>query len=375
MKRSYVIALGIAVLATLWLLSPFAEGLLMAAVGGDAAGPGEPTQVAAESAAETRQIRVRVRDSVAVQHVDRLLLTGQTEPSRQATLRAETAGRVIEIGAPKGASVDEGGVIVRLESGDREARLAEAEALLQQRQIEYDAARKLTDKGFQSQTRLAEARAALEAARAQQRLAELDIERTELRAPFNGVLQERMVEVGDYVGIGDPVATFVDLDPLVAAGQVSEREIAGIARDIEGTARLVSGETASGPVRYVSSVGTEGTRTYRIELELPNPGNRLAAGMTTELRLPVRTVEAHAMSAAVLTLNDEGVVGVKSVDAENTVRFHPVQVVADGIDGIWVTGLPRSLRIITVGQEFVLPGQTVIPVPEDEAATPAGGAS
>lgn len=375
MKRSYVIALGIAVLATLWLLSPFAEGLLMAAVGGDAAGPGEPTQVAAESAAETRQIRVRVRDSVAVQHVDRLLLTGQTEPSRQATLRAETAGRVIEIGAPKGASVDEGGVIVRLESGDREARLAEAEALLQQRQIEYDAARKLTDKGFQSQTRLAEARAALEAARAQQRLAELDIERTELRAPFNGVLQERMVEVGDYVGIGDPVATFVDLDPLVAAGQVSEREIAGIARDIEGTARLVSGETASGPVRYVSSVGTEGTRTYRIELELPNPGNRLAAGMTTELRLPVRTVEAHAMSAAVLTLNDEGVVGVKSVDAENKVRFHPVQVVADGIDGIWVTGLPRSLRIITVGQEFVLPGQTVIPVPEDEAATPAGGAS
>ncbi len=254
---------------------------------------------------------------------------------------------------------------MRLDPADREARLAEAAALLEQRRIEYDAARKLSDKGFQSQTRLAEARADLEAARAQQRRIALDIERTEIRAPFGGVLQTRAVEIGDYVGIGDPVATFVDLDPLIAVAEVSEREVSGVERNAEGTVRLVSGETVSGPLRYVSAVGAEGTRTFRIEVELANPDSRLPAGMTAEVRLPVRTVPAHAMSAAVLTLDDEGIVGVKSVDADNVVRFDPVEVVADGANGLWVAGLPPELRLITVGQEFVLPGQTVIPVPED----------
>lgn len=370
MKRSYVIALAIALVATLWVLSPFAEGLLMAAVGSNTADPDAPADAGPKPA--EKQVLVRVRRSVAVPHADLLLLTGQTEPSRHATLRAETAGRVVEVEAREGTHVTAGNVIARLEPGDRQARLEEASALLEQRRIEYEASRRLSDKGFQSQTRLAEAKAALESAQAQLRRIELDIERTEILAPFDGVLQERMVEVGDYVGIGDPVAVFVDLDPLVAVAQVSEREISGIAPGIDGEVRLVSGESASGTLRYVSSVGSEGTRTFRIELEMPNPDDRLAAGMTSEIRLPIRIVEAHAMSAAALTLDDEGVVGVKSVDAEDRVRFHPVQVVADGADGIWVAGLPRELRIITVGQEFVLPGQTVIPVPEDEAPAPAG---
>lgn len=378
MKQSYVIALGIAVVASLWLLSPLVEEFFVAAPEVDGAAAGTPQPVKARAAAEAEPIRVRVRHSVAVPHTDLLLLTGRTEPTRQATLRAETAGRVVDVGVGEGIQVTSGEVIVRLEMGDRDARLAEAKALVEQRRIEYEASRKLSDKGFQSQTRLAEAKAELESAQAQLRRIELDIQRTEIRAPFDGVLQRRAVEVGDYVGIGDPVALFVDLDPLLAVGQVSEREVSGIGRGIEGKARLVSGETVSGTLRYISAVGEDGTRTFRVELELPNPDNRLTAGMTAEIRLPLRTVEAHAMPASALTLDDEGIVGVKSVDARNRVRFHPVTIVADGADGIWVADLPTDLNVITVGQEFVLPGQTVIPVPDERpaaAGSPAGGAS
>lgn len=373
MKRSYVIALGIALVAALWLLSPLVETLFVATAGGGTGADATPQPALAQAALETEPIRVRVRRSLAVPHTDLLLLTGQTEPSRQATLRAETAGRVVQLGTQEGAQVAAGDIIVRLEQGDRDARLSEAKALVEQRRIEYEASRKLSDKGFQSQTRLAEARAALEAAQALLRRIELDIERTEIRAPFDGVLQQRAVEVGDYVGIGDPVALFVDLDPIIAVAQVSEREISGVAQGIEGEARLVSGETVSGTLRYVSAVGEGGTRTFRVELELANPDKRLAAGMTAEVRLPLRTVEAHAMPASTLTLDDEGVVGVKAVDTENRVRFHPVTVVADGADGIWVTGLPKDVRVITVGQEFVLPGQTVIPVPEDGSPAASRG--
>lgn len=373
MQRSYLIALIIAVAATAWLLSPYAQHYLQAATGTEDAAPANAS--APQTDPLDKPLRVRVRRSVAEQRVKSLILTGQTEPSRGATLKAETAGRVVAVEAVEGSTVRVGDVIARLAMNDRQVQLDEAAALLQQRQTEYEAARKLSSKGFQTQTKLAEARSLLQAAEAQRQRVELDIAHTVIKAPFEGVLQDRLVEVGDYVGVGDPVAAIVDLDPLLAVAQLSERESSSIRPGSEGQARLITGETVDGRVRYVSAVGSAGTRTFRVELELANGDNRLPAGLTAEVSLPIASVDAHRMSPAALTLDDDGVIGVKTVDERNLVRFYPVDLVADDADGIWVGGLPRQITIITVGQEFVLPGQTVIPVPEDEAATPAGGAS
>ncbi len=358
MKGSYLIALVVALAAALWMASPYLIGAPeeTESASGAAAVPTEP-------AAKT-PMRVQVRQSIAETRVNSLVLTGQTEASRQATARAETAARVVAVEAEKGAPVAEGDIIVRLAIDDREALLNEARALLKQRKIEYTAASELSSKGFQTQTRLAEANANLEAAEARLRRIQIDIERTVIRAPFDGVIQTRMVEVGDYLGIGDPIALIVDLDPLIAVAQLSEREIAGVVSGGKGKVRLITGDIVDGRVRYVSSVGSQGTRTFRVELAIDNAENRLAAGLTAEIRLPVMAVEAHNMSPAALTLDDAGIVGVKIVDAANIVRFHPVELVADGTDGIWIGGLPHEAKIITVGQEFVLPGQTVTPVPE-----------
>jgi multidrug efflux system membrane fusion protein len=309
-------------------------------------------------------MRVQVRNSVSETRIDSLVLTGQTEPSRHATVSAETAARVVAVEAEEGAAVKKDDIIVRLATDDRKALLEEAQALVNQRRIEYTAASKLTSKGYQTQTRLAETKANLEAAEARLRRIQVDIERTVIRAPFDGIIQTRMVEVGDYLKIGDPVALVIDLDPLIAVAQVSEREIVGVAKDGEGKVRLISGDIIGGRVRYVSSIGSENTRTFRVELEIENAEIRLTAGLTAEIRLPVAAVEAHNMSPAALTLDDTGVIGVKIVDAQNIVQFHPIQLVSDGLDGIWVGGLPREATIITIGQEFVLPGQTVTPVPE-----------
>lgn len=373
MQRSYLIALIIALTAAVWLLSPYAQDYLRAATGPEVS-PTEDVSVP-QSDPRDKPLRVRVRHSVAEPRVKSLMLTGQTEPSRSATLKAETAGRVVAVEAVEGAAVQQGDIVVRLAMNDRQARLDEADALLEQRRIEYEAARKLTSKGFETQTKLAEARSLLEAAEAQKQRMELDIAHTAIKAPFDGVLQDRLVEVGDYVGIGDPVAAVVDLDPLLAVAQLSERESAGIRPGSEGRARLITGDVVDGSVRYVSVVGSAGTRTFRVELELANGENRIPAGLTAEVILPVASVDAHRMSPAALTLDDEGVVGVKAVDERDVVLFYPVELVADGADGVWVSGLPREVTIITVGQEFVLPGQAVIPVPEgapDEAPAPGG---
>lgn len=376
MRGSYILATVIALAVAAWLASPY-----LGKADDDAgnASPGQPAAAEAPGPKEKAPMRVQVRRSVAESRVNSLVLTGQTEASRQATVRAETAGRVIAVEAEDGAPVKEGDIILRLAMDDRKSLLDEARALVSQRQIEYTAASKLSTKGFQTQTKLAETRANLEAAQARLRRIEVDIERTTVRAPFDGVVQTRMVEVGDYMQVGDPAALLIDLDPLIAVARVSEREIAGVASGGIGTMRTITGDTAEGRVRYVSSVASEGTRTFRVELEIDNGAYRLPAGLTAEIRLPVTAVEAHNMSPAALTLDDSGVIGVKTVDAENIVQFHPIELVSDGTDGVWIGGLPREAMIITVGQEFVLPGQKVIPVPEGSFANPgfapAGGAS
>jgi len=78
-----------------------------------------------------------------------------------------------------------------------------------------------------------------------------------------------------------------------------------------------------------------------------------------ELRLPAESLMAHLVSPAVLTLDDAGVIGVKAVDGENRVRFYPVKIIADTSQGMWLGGLPEKVTLITVGQEYVLPGQPV----------------
>ncbi len=374
MQRSFLIALVIALAATAWMLSPYLESYLWPSSADDDAGiSADPS--AGSDGPSGKLLRVSVRHSVAETKVKSLALTGQTEPSRRATLKAETAGRIVAVEADKGASVKEGDVIARLAMNDRQSRLDEARALVKQRQIEYDAAQSLSSKGFQTQIRLAETRSLLEAAQAQLRRIELDIEYTAVRAPFDGVLQDRVAELGDYVGIGDPVAVVVDLDPVLAVAQLSEREAAAVRRNNDGRARLVTGEVVDGRVRYVSVVGSAGTRTFRVELELENAGNRIPAGLTAEISLPIESVAAHRLSPAALTLNDAGIVGVKTVDENDIVRFHAAELVGAGPDGVWIGGLPHQVTIITIGQEFVLPGQAVIPVPESLTGAPPAAAA
>ena len=116
-------------------------------------------------------------------------------------------------------------------------------------------------------------------------------------------------------------------------------------------------------MRYVAPVASDTTRTFRVELAIPNPQGLLRAGMTAEVRLPAGEINAHRMTPALLTLDDDGNVGVKTVDEKNRVVFFPVEVVVSDSNGVWVTGLPDNARVITVGQGFVAPGETVNPVP------------
>ena len=360
MRVSYLIAGVVGLAAAGWI----ASGQIQKTE--SAAPPGAP---AAETSVEAPLPQVRVRTQTADRRAAEIVLRGRTEAVRAVDLRAETRGTVSEIMVEKGAQVTEGDVLLQMSQDDRLARLRQAKALLEQRQIEYDAAAQLSTKGYRSDTAVAEARAQLEVAKAEVAAMEIDIAYTTVHAPFDGVVDARLAEIGDFLDVGDSIATIVDLDPILVIGQISERDVGHIHVGAPGTAHTVNGVALHGKVRYISAVADELTRTFRVELEIPNPSRQIVQGLSTEMRLPLAPMAAHLVSPAILTLADDGTMGVKLVGESGMVEFHPATIIADGPEGVWLAGLPPQATFITVGQEFVVEGQKVDAVPE--AATPA----
>jgi len=363
MNKSIITALVLAVLAVGWIVT--------GQFGSDDPAPADAT---ATSAPAPEKMKVRVAELGAIARTENVTVTGRSEASRKVELRAETEGQVTEILKQRGERVTEGEPIAKIRADDRPAKLAEARATLRQRQIEYNAAEKLTERGFRSETEKAGAQARLDAARAVVEQMELDIARTTFRAPFDGTIEAGHVETGDYVKVGDVTAMVVDLDPILVVGNVSERQVGTVKEGMTGTVTLIDGSEHTGIVRFVSSVAEPSTRTYRMELELQNPDLEIRDGLTAQIRIPVSSTMAHFVTPSVLTLNDEGIVGVKTVAPDNTVAFRPVDIIDDEPEGIWLGGLPDTIRLITVGQEFVIDGEEVTPV-EGDPRIAAGGNS
>ena len=361
MKFSHILAVVFAMGAAAWVLSGNLGEDVPAAEGG--AEPLPDTLVEAPPATS-----VRVATSVATPHSLELTLTGQTAAERIVALSAQTRGRVETVEVREGDFIEAGDLIATLASDDRMERLEQARSSVRLREIEYEAAFRLAESGWQSEAAEAEALAQLDRARSDLAAIRLDIERTRIKAPISGVLEELDIEEGAVVYTGaaaDAIGRIVDLDPITVVGFVSETRVASLETGIRGMVTLATGETVTGVVRYIARTADEQTRTYRIELDIPNPQHTIRAGMTTLVKLPLATVPSHFLSPSILSLDDSGTLGVKIISEESTVRFLPVTIISAEADGYHVAGLPEQVTLITVGHEFVTDGEAVIPVHVD----------
>jgi multidrug efflux system membrane fusion protein len=290
--------------------------------------------------------------------MERVTLRGWTANKRTVEVKAETSGRVLAR-PEKGQRVSAGQLLCRISMDDREAQITEAKEALNQARIEYEGAMKLKDRGLMSETLVATSKARLAAAQAQLARSELEAEHTFVRAPFAGLVEDTHVEVGAFVQPGTPCATVIDLDPMLLVGRVSEREVHAVRLGGEAEGRLLSGERVSGTVTFVGKQSDPATRTYPVEVQVPNPDYQLRSGITTEIFVSVGTELAHKVSPSLLALDDEGRIGLRTLDENNQVDFHLVEVIADDAGSVWVSGLPEVATLITVGQELVVPGERV----------------
>ena len=355
MRASAIIAVVLSVAVAGWMFSgQFGNGEKQPAA--TEAGPGQPADLPP---------RVRVKRMRAHSHAVAITVRGRSEAGRRVDVRAETDGRIVEVGASRGDEVREGDVLARLADEGRRAKVEEYKARLRQRRIHYDATEALAKKGLSSKEALATAKADIDAARAAVEQVEVEIARTRLRAPFDGLLLEGHAELGDYLKQGDRFGRIIDLDPVLFVGSVAERSLDRLRPGLPAVARSLGGEVIRGTLRYIAPSADPATRTYRIEVEAANPDYRIREGITADIAIEVDTRMAHFVTPALLSLADNGTIGLKTVDERNRVHFRPVDIIEDTPDGIWLGDLPREIRVITVGQEFVVAGQEVRPVDPD----------
>ena len=348
-----------------------------------------------------KPIAVVVVKSTAKTIDSAVILRGETAAARSGEVRSETSGQVVNEPLRKGKSISQGQILCSLDSGTRQASLAdavaglaeararvpetrakldEAKARLTEAKINFNAATKLSEGGYASETRVASAKATVRAAEASiasatagfdstrskiqsaeasVAIAKKEIDRISLKAPFAGILETDTAELGTLLQPGALCAKIIQLNPIKFVGFASETELNKIVKGSSATAKIINGKEIEGKVTFISRSADQTTRTFRVEIEASNADLSISKGQTSEILIASDGTQAHLLPQSALTLNDDGALGVRTVDDASTVVFFETDLIRDTMKGVWLKGLPEETNVIVIGQEYVTDGVIV----------------
>ena len=353
LKPRYQWAGGIAILVTLWV----ATGVFNSHA--------QTTQGAGLSTKPDDVARVRVSELVATSRDATITVRGRTQAMHEVDVRAEVEGVVQAIHFDKGDKVKAGDVLCEIKLNDRGAKAAQAAALIAQTLKELQVARDLYAEGFRSKTQLAQSEAAYAQAQAgafndgnpARQHAHPGAVRRLCRRPL---CQRRRLHACRATNATLVIAP----EPFLAVGTVAEHEVGEIRVGDKASATLVTGETVPAKFTFVADRADPTTRTFRVEVQLPNPDAKLRDGVSADIHIPVRQLKPRSTSRPAFWCWTIPVRSACASVIDGMVRFIPMQIISDGPDGMWVSGLPDRVNVITVGQEFVTNGERVKAVPE-----------
>ena len=357
MKWSRIAAVLIVIAATLWI------GSGMYGHGGNAASTNKGA--AAESQPRFKVTVLQVRPEM---HVKTITLSGRTEADNRASAVARAAGSIVNLKVRRGDRVKQGDILAVLSDEAREAKVAEAAAMVHKRQADLATKLPLIQRGIVAANEKNQLLADLSKAEAELEMAEAERERAQIRAPIDGVVSAVPVTTGQALQPNAMVAEVVALDPMLAVVEVAERQLSGIKVGDRALVHLVTGTTAEGTVRFISPTASSQTRTYRVDVQIPNGAGQIADGITAEVEFRLQPVTAARVPRSALTFTAEGTLGIRTVDYSGAVRSVPVRIIEDAREEVWLSGLTRNATVIVQGQDFVKDGQTVDAVRADTPA-------
>lgn len=335
-----------------------------ASVGSEEAHAAQPAPEAAEEiageAAESSLRTVAAMTPTFVEHAREIRVSGVTGADKRAVMAARSSGVISSLPIKQGDVVAADTIVMTVEGADVMAEVRTAEATLAQREQELDIAEKLYQSGTTAELQLIRVRADKAAAEAALSQAQAAVDRLSLHAPFSGVIDSVEVELGEWVQVGTPIATILSLDPIVVRAEVSELDVGFVEEGNRASVRLVHGTVHEGTVRHVAREASPQTRTYPVEIALPNPDRSIPAGMTAEVSLYTEPERAVVVPRSIITLSAEGELGLRVVGPDDVAGFASVELIDDTPEGLVLTGVPEDARIIVLGQDLVRDGEKVV---------------
>ncbi len=314
-----------------------------------------------------RVINVEAQSLVATDFEERVQVTGTVQANRDVTVSAEEAGVIREILTEKGSSVTEGQPLVRVDDSILRAQLAEAEARAALAAETWERRRRLfEDDRVGSELAYLEARYQADQAAAMLNMLEERLSRTVVRAPIDGILESREVELGTMVSPGAPVARIVQINPVKVTGGVPERYAADVRVGSEAVVSfdVLPAEQYTGRVGYVGATVNPRNRTFEAELVLSNPGLVIKPEMVANIEIRRRTIEdAVVVPREALVRVEEGFVAfviAKGDDGGDVAELRSVVLGPAQRNQVVVEqGLALQERLIVLGQTLVANGDRV----------------
>lgn len=358
-RASHLVALAITAGIAGWMYT----GEII--VGGQSADNSDKQPIAEREAENSSELfKVRYVTLQPEQRVEIVSVRGRTKANATISVRSESAGIVEKRLVNKGDRVNKGDLVCVVQQGVRTEQLAQAKALLEQARADFQANESLAKQGFAAETRVKQLKAAFDAAKASLAQAEWNLNKTEVRANADGIVQDPIIEVGDMLNMGGTCVTLIDRDPMLFIGQVSERHIASVRPGMGAKVSVVSGNTVDGKIRYVAPSADARTRTFEVEIELTDAGDGVLDGMTATAEIALPPITAYRVSPSWINLADSGEVGLRTIDQDDKVDFVPIKVLAMTNQGFWISGPTPGTKVITLGQDYVGKGEQVDPVPD-----------
>jgi RND family efflux transporter MFP subunit len=338
-------------------------GLVVASCGADAEagdsaeGGGEPF---------SRIINVEVTTLEAGPFMERIRLTGTVQANRDVSVAAEESGVIRALPVEKGSQVEAGQPIAKIDDKILASQVQEARARAELARETWNRRQRLWEEGgIGTELAYLEARFAAEQAAASLATLEERLDRTTVKAPVEGVLDARFVEVGTMVSPGVPVARIVDLNPVKITAGVPERYATDVTPGTRArvTFDVLGGEVFEGAITYVGAAVNPDNRTFPVELTLPNPRLAVKPEMVAEVSVVRRELEDVLVvpQEALVRVEDGFVVFVVTRrEGQEVAEVRPVQTGASQQNQVVVTeGLQAGERLVIVGQHMVAEGDHV----------------
>ncbi|MCP3941604.1 MAG: efflux RND transporter periplasmic adaptor subunit [Desulfobacteraceae bacterium] len=293
--------------------------------------------------------------------MEKISLPGVAKPWISLKLASEVKGKIVSKMIDQGTRVKKGDILAIIDKRDYQNSYDSAMASYETALTTKKRFTVLSKKQFVTQSQLDDAEARTRTTKAAMDTAKLNLNRCTIRSPMEGMVDRVYIEIGDFLTIGAPVVTILQIDRLKIEVGIPESDVAAVRKlkTFDMTIDALGGQGYSGKYHYLFSTADSMAHLYNLEIKVNNPDHQILPDMFARVNI-VKNKDPHGLAVptySLVTLNNK--TGV-FVEKENQVRFRPVTT--GFLDG-WKTQIPKGLlpgeNVVVVGHKIIEDGETV----------------